>query len=195
MPEAKLDRRVRKTRHNLFNALTELMREKKYSKITIQEIIDRADVGRSTFYAHFETKDDLLFSQSVEYLNHLNEFVRKIMDDSNELGTLASIEGLFDHVYENEKIISSFFVSDGMELFKDKAVGYWTDTIEGFLLEKQAKNDKDTLPPRILASHIAMTLVNMLSICLAGKVRYSPKQLDAFFKQLLNPVISDYLSH
>ncbi len=63
MTEKTPDRRVRRTRENLFSALSELMQEKRYNKITIQDIIDRADVGRSTFYAHFETKDDLLFFQ------------------------------------------------------------------------------------------------------------------------------------
>lgn len=60
MKSEKTDRRTEKTRQSLLLALSELMQEKKYSNITIQEIIDKANVGRSTFYAHFETKDDLL---------------------------------------------------------------------------------------------------------------------------------------
>ena len=64
-----VDRRIQKTLHLLQQALTELITEKDYDAITIQEILDRANVGRSTFYAHFENKDQLLRS----ILTHLNE--------------------------------------------------------------------------------------------------------------------------
>lgn len=54
------DRRVGKTRRALKKALTDLLREKPYESVTVQHIIDRADVGRSTFYSHFLDKDDLM---------------------------------------------------------------------------------------------------------------------------------------
>jgi AcrR family transcriptional regulator len=56
------DRRVGKTRKALKEALTDLILEKGYEEVTVQDIIDRADVGRSTFYAHFIDKDDLLMA-------------------------------------------------------------------------------------------------------------------------------------
>ena len=56
------DRRISKTRKALKEALTDLILEKGYEKVTVQDVIDRADVGRSTFYAHFEDKDDLLMA-------------------------------------------------------------------------------------------------------------------------------------
>jgi AcrR family transcriptional regulator len=52
-----LDRRIQKTLQHLQTALVELISEKGYDDVTIQEILDRANVGRSTFYAHFENKD------------------------------------------------------------------------------------------------------------------------------------------
>lgn len=54
------DRRVGRTQQLLIDALLELVQEKRYDKITVQDILDRANVGRSTFYAHFHDKDDLL---------------------------------------------------------------------------------------------------------------------------------------
>jgi AcrR family transcriptional regulator len=60
MSSAPTDRRVRRTRELLRRALLSLVQEKGYDRITVQDILDRADVGRSTFYAHYRDKDDLL---------------------------------------------------------------------------------------------------------------------------------------
>lgn len=68
MGEATEDRRVRRTKSRLKTAILELVREKSYGRITIREITDRADVGRSTFYSHFDSKEDLLFSGFDDWL-------------------------------------------------------------------------------------------------------------------------------
>lgn len=62
------DRRVRRTRATLHRALIELMIERGYDRVTVQDVLNRADVGRSTFYAHFHSKDDLLVVSGTEYL-------------------------------------------------------------------------------------------------------------------------------
>ena len=65
-----MDRRQSKTRKAVFNAFVELLSEKGYSNTTIQDIITRADIGRSTFYSHFETKDDLLNALCESIFEH-----------------------------------------------------------------------------------------------------------------------------
>jgi len=60
--QAPTDRRVRRTRELLRKALLDLILEKGYDRITVRDILDRADVGRSTFYAHFRDKDELLLA-------------------------------------------------------------------------------------------------------------------------------------
>ena len=67
-----VDRRIRRTQKSLHEALISLVLEKNYDSITVQEILDRADVGRSTFYAHFDGKDELLISGTHELRNTLN---------------------------------------------------------------------------------------------------------------------------
>lgn len=63
-----VDRRVRRTRAQLHRALIELMLERDYARISVRDILDRADIGRSTFYTHFRDKDDLLLVSSIEYV-------------------------------------------------------------------------------------------------------------------------------
>ena len=62
MAEKTTDRRVRRTRHALENALISLILEKGYDAVTIEEITDRADLGRTTFYLHFRDKEELLMN-------------------------------------------------------------------------------------------------------------------------------------
>ena len=66
-----MDRRQKKTRENIFKAFIELLSKKHYNNITVGEIIERADVGRATFYSHFETKDFLLKELCEELFCHI----------------------------------------------------------------------------------------------------------------------------
>jgi hypothetical protein len=72
-----VDRRIRRSQKSLHEALLSLVLEKNYDSITVQEILDRADVGRSTFYAHFEGKDELLISGTHELHNTLNAVLQR----------------------------------------------------------------------------------------------------------------------
>lgn len=80
------DRRVRRTRRRLKKALLELIRERRYDEITVREIAERADVGRSTFYDHFGSKEDLLFDGFEERLLAMAEAARDTPTDDVPLG-------------------------------------------------------------------------------------------------------------
>ena len=71
-PARKMDARVRRTRDALGDALVALMQEKDFSDITLQEVLARAGVGRSTFYVHFKDKDDLFMSDADEFFEAIS---------------------------------------------------------------------------------------------------------------------------
>ena len=80
-----MDRRVQRTRDVLHQALISLMIEKGYEVITVQDIIDRANVGRSTFYAHYVGKQDLLLSGLKNLSKHLAAHQRAAVTRKREV--------------------------------------------------------------------------------------------------------------
>ena len=119
-----LDRRQRKTRAAIFDALRTLMEQKQYSAITVQEIIDKANIGRSTFYAHFETKDALLHSLCSEIFCHVFTDLLPQEEDVPDCKNLELKLGhILYHLKENQVNICSIIATDSdgrfMACFKE----------------------------------------------------------------------------
>ena len=100
------DRRMQKTRNALHEAFIAIMFEKSFDAILIQEILDRANVGRSTFYTHFKDKNDLL----LKSLQGLHEFLRnaQLATPTSSGKKYERVIGfslaMFEHVYEHKKL-------------------------------------------------------------------------------------------
>jgi AcrR family transcriptional regulator len=92
------DRRVRRTRRILSEALVSLVLDKGYDQITVQDILDRADVGRSTFYAHYRDKDALFLANFDDMRQRLLEAV----DASVDPARIAA--AVFEHAYNNRRV-------------------------------------------------------------------------------------------
>ncbi len=89
MSEEKLDRRIQRTRELLRNSLMQLIREKGYDAVTIQDITDKANLGRTTFYLHYETKDDLLLDHHADFTDSMN---LRILSPGELLGDVPQVE-------------------------------------------------------------------------------------------------------
>ena len=124
-----MDRRQRRSRKAIYDAFEALMSEKHYSQVTVAQIIDRADIGRTTFYAHFETKDDLLKSICTEMFDHIFEGVNAYCITHQELET-ADLEGklahLLYHLRDSHSGICGKLISEGEPYFTK----YFQDQVE-----------------------------------------------------------------
>jgi AcrR family transcriptional regulator len=101
MPPPTLDRRVRKSRAQLRDALVELILERGWDEVSVLDVCERADVGRSTFYLHFADKEDLLLS-GFDAL-HEGLHTRR----TAAVGTFAFVEPLFEHARENSPLMQA----------------------------------------------------------------------------------------
>jgi len=89
------DRRAQRTRRQLSGALNELIKEKRFDDITVQNVIDRADVGRATFYSHFRDKEDLFQKNWEAFIDFC---AQQIIWDKAGKGSFMPILFLFDHL-------------------------------------------------------------------------------------------------
>ena len=119
--EKNMDRRQKKTRDSIFKSFITLLSKKHYNQITVGEIIEHANVGRATFYAHFETKDYLLKSLCEELFGHIFERANEqnsqhgYLFDCNETGSVFL--HLFQHLQKNDNNILKLLSCQNNELF------------------------------------------------------------------------------
>ncbi|MCR5764227.1 MAG: TetR/AcrR family transcriptional regulator [Treponema sp.] len=115
-----MDRRQRKTRNLIFSAFSAMLENKSYSSITVQDIINRADVGRSTFYAHFETKDELLKEMCNDIFNHVfsDEIVSEEKHDfSHNTSFLDKLAHILYHLQEKQEHVRGLFKGECGDIF------------------------------------------------------------------------------
>ena len=120
MANLKNDRRSQRTQRMLHEALMSLMQEKRYDDITVQDILDRADIGRSTFYAHYRDKEDLMTSG----LMHLMEIFSQMVAEPSTQGQqrLLPTRELFEHVQENQNLFRGMVRGRGSGIvFRERA--------------------------------------------------------------------------
>jgi len=170
------DRRSQRTRHLLSAALVELIREKDYSNITVADIIERANVGRSTFYAHYRDKDSLFVGEMdrvIEVLSHR-------IPNQEESPFFPSL-GLFRHVGEEYKLYKALLWTPGIDLMIKHMQTSLSQRVEGGL-QKSGKDFEVPIP--ILASFIVGSFLTLLKWWLENKMVYSPEEMDEIFRKL-----------
>lgn len=175
----KHDRRSQRTRQLLGEALVELLKEKGYGAISVSDIIDRANIGRSTFYAHYRDKDDLLAAQLERVIDILSQNM-----PHEEGNSLFPSLGLFRHVGEQYELYKALVWSSGADYLFKHGQKSLSKRIERNL---QESGREFNVPIPLLANFVAGSFLTLLKEWLDNKMNYSPEQMDEIFRKLTVP--------
>lgn len=178
----KPDVRVRRTCERLGRALIELIVEKPINDVTVQDVLDRAKVGRSTFYLHYRDKDDLLLSQLEMFLEMMSTSLRKRNEKSNRV---VPVEEMFEHIGNQNKLYRVLTDSGHLKEFFDLAEGYFARGIEQRLIEsgRLAHFPQRELAAR--ASALSGSLLSLLRWWLDRGEKESPRAMDEIFHRMV----------
>jgi AcrR family transcriptional regulator len=178
----KTDARVRRTRDALGDALIALMQEKPFDTITVQDVLVRAHVSRSTFYAHYSDKDDLLMSDSEEFFEALSMALSAHGDKSDRV---FPVKEFFTHLADVQPFFKALVKSGRFQENMELARGHFARGIERRLSElPRARSIPAGELPAIAFTH-AGALLSLLTWWLDRGMRESPEQMDELFHRML----------
>ena len=185
----KSDRRVQRTRELLQQALIELIEERDYDTITVQEIVDHANVGRTTFYDHYSGKDDL-FMSCHEAIVHKFHNIQPHPDSLLLAEAPAGVVSAYRHLIEARALLYPIFQSqDGQLILRRIRDGIAKD-IETTLgtMFPQAES---VIPPNILANYLAGAQIALIQWWLEKRQLHTPETLAQTFHRLQRAAIRD----
>jgi AcrR family transcriptional regulator len=178
----KPDARIRRTRERLGMALFELICDKPMADVTVQEILDRASVGRSTFYLHFTDKNDLLLSQLEVFL----EVMSTTLSERGEMSLrVAPVAEMFEHIGGQNRIYRALSDSGHLHDFFDLAQGHFTRGIERRLRETKRLSHLSARALNARASAAAGSLLTLLRWWIDHGAKETPVEMDGLFHRML----------
>lgn len=180
-----LDRRVQRTRKMLRESLMSLILEETYDEISIQNITDKANLGRATFYLHFKDKDELLLEVMDQLMEDILEQVPELSEVQWQLEDTKAIVKLFDFAAEHYDlyrilIISSGGITASRQLRKTIA----TRIVASIQGEIDRLGTNPRLPADFIANHLTGSLLSTIYWWLDNDLPYTAEEMAAMFQKM-----------
>jgi AcrR family transcriptional regulator len=178
----KTDSRVLRTRNALGDALIALIQERPFQSITVEDVLTRAKVGRSTFYVHYRDKDDLFMSDVEEFL----ELTAMALSKKNEkTDRVAPVKEFFAHLRDGMTLYRAFVASGKIHDFMELARGHFARGIEQRLRQIARSKTIPTGEKKIMGYALASALLSLLTWWIEHGCKESPAAMDEKFHRLV----------
>jgi AcrR family transcriptional regulator len=191
------DRRVQRTRRLFLDSLVSLIAERGYEAITIRDILEKADLGRSTFYAHFHSKDDLLLSGFADLRR---AFERHRQEAAAGKGSFSLWDlGLFwfRHIESDRRVCKTLIGTPGSEKARDDVRRFLSRFLSALVREQMkpgALNVKDVSAiSDLVVQYVAGSMLALTTWWLDHRMPFSADEMSALFERLMRPGIEAVL--
>jgi len=184
----RVDRRIQRTRQLLREALTSLILEKGYEATTVQDILDRANIGRSTFYTHFRDKDELLVSGFAQFQEMVEEFDDQHRHQSeNPVQQYEPALFFFHHAAQHYRLYKSMI---GNEIMQNYLYKFISRVAAGHIKELTRAVKKTPVPPPLVVHFLVSSFIATLTWWINYDMPCSPEEIFEMYHRLTLPGIS-----
>lgn len=180
MAHRRIDRRVQRTHQLLHRALVDLIMKKPYEQITVQDILDRANIGRATFYAHFADKDALLLGGLGEDHFDIRQYLTEAESVEDE-GKLLPCFSLFHHAQQFHPLYKALLGNDGIEIVKAAFRKHLVHMVEQRLKQH---SPAFSLPLPVMSQYLVGALMTLMTWWLDHDMPYTPQEMDTMVQQM-----------
>jgi AcrR family transcriptional regulator len=183
------DRRVQRTQQLLRTALVCLIEDKGFEALTVQDIIDRANVGRATFYAHFDNKEDLLVSGLDGLRVALKELQRQahLRTASSDERFFAFSHEMFAHIAEYRKVFRAMVGKRSGALVQQLLQKIVVDLVRDDLKAIVGRRDERSSPAEAVVQFVTGGFFGLAMLWATGKLPLSVEEVNALFRRLAMP--------
>lgn len=189
MPTRRVDRRVQRTREQLLSALLALIRERGFEALSVQDIIDRANVGRATFYAHYDNKEDLLVSGLEEFRTAIREHQRRLRQQSaaGAVEPFLFSRELFAHVAGHRDVFGAMVGKRSGAVVQRLMHRILLELVREELEAWGSPDRGGRVPAEAAVQYIAAGLWGLLAWWVDARKAPSAEEMDTCFRRLAVP--------
>lgn len=187
MTEQKKDRRVKRTKKMIRDALSELMKNKAFEEISVTDITKKADINRGTFYLHYEDKYDLLDQSEEEIIQEINKIAKRSIHSMDVLNQdvidhpLTFVVDIFQYIKENEVFMKAVLGPKGPGSFRIK---FKSVLISNLKRLKTAIRTDPIVPEDYLISYITGAHISVMQQWLENGMKETPHDMALILSKI-----------
>lgn len=190
------DMRIIKTRESIYSALINLLETKSFKEITVKDITNLAKINRSTFYAHYQDKYDLINKYQNEFFNGLENitstFTYSDITDKNLDIVRNMSERVLTYFYENKSFLKAVLCKNGDLEFQNKLKDFFWETFFGDDDNLLFEFENNTMSKNYLFAFMSSAQIGVIQEWINNDCKESPSEIADIVSVIITGVVYSF---